>query len=122
MRPQCCTWQAAPEVANKYLEIIRLFGANDEMSRWAEGYVQGHAGRLRWDVEFLTKNYCFETCLNIGGAPFLFEYLMSSLRPGLQLTSLDLDVRRFPKAAEILNIQIIETDIEQMNAPLQGSR
>jgi SAM-dependent methyltransferase len=86
------------------------------MRLWAEGYVQGHAGRLQWDVDFLITNYSFVSCLNVGGAPFLFEYLISRSRPDVRLVSLDLNPLRFPRAAEILGTEVVEMDIEQANA------
>ena len=113
MSVRCYTWRAAPEIATEYLDVLRRFDSNDELRLWAEGYVLGHAGRLRWDVEFLTANYQFASCLNVGGAPFLFEYLIAKSRPGLTLESLDLDISRFPRAGEILGTRLVQMDIEQ---------
>jgi hypothetical protein len=86
------------------------------MRLWGEGYVHGHAGRLLWDVEFLTKNYRFSNCLNVGGAPFLFEYLIRKSQPELKLVSLDLAPHRFPFVSEILGAEIVKMDIEQASA------
>jgi len=86
------------------------------MQLWGEGYVHGHAGRLLWDVDFLSKNYRFDNCLNVGGAPFLFEYLIRKSQPELKLVSLDLAPYRFPLVSKILRTEIIQLDIEQGNA------
>lgn len=115
MRVQCHTWQSASRLAAEYVEIVRAFGSNNEMRDWAEGYVHGHAGRLQWDVDFLVSNYSFSSCLNVGGAPFLFEYLISKSRPELRLTSLDLDPLRFPAASRILGTEVVQMDIERTN-------
>src|ERR1051325_6592279 len=113
MRIPCYTWQADPVGAAEYLKVIRQFGSNDEMRLWAEDYVHGHAGRLRWDVEFLAANYPFASCVNVGGAPFLFEYLMLKSRQDLRLLSLDLNITRFPKVPDVLGMTVVEANIEQ---------
>src|SRR5438477_2801872 len=113
---KCHTWQPAPAIATDYLKILRQFGCSEEMQLWGEGYIHGHAGRLLWDVDFLSKNYRFDNCLNVGGAPFLFEYLIRKSQPELKLVSLDLAPNRFPLVSKILRTDIIQLDIEQGNA------
>jgi methyltransferase family protein len=114
MRGRCYTWKTSPEAVESYLDVLPRLGCPNKIHSWAEGYARGHAGRLAWDVNFLLQNYSFEKCLNIGGAPFLFEYLMSQAVPHIQLVSLDLDAQRFPNVNEIFGVQIVDSDIEQM--------
>ena len=116
LRGRCHTWQADASLATDYLEVVRQFGSNEEMRLWAEGYVHGHAGRLQWDVDFLTAHYRFASCVNVGGAPFLFEYLLEKTRADLKLVSLDLNPARFPQAPKILGTEVIEMDIENATA------
>lgn len=116
MSVRCYTWHTEPEIAAEYLSILSKFGGDDEMRLWAEGYVDYHAGRLKWDVDFLTRHYRFVKCLNIGGAPYLFEYLMSRSRPEMTLATVDLEPSRFPRAGDILRTSLIKADIEQENA------
>jgi hypothetical protein len=86
------------------------------MRLWAEDYVHGHAGRLRWDVDYLTANFRFESCLNVGGAPYLFEYLLKKSNPNVALATLDLDIARFPRAGKVLGTKIVQMDVEQMSS------
>jgi len=57
MIARCDIWHPAPAVAHAYLPLLHNFGANDDMLSWATDYVNYHAGRLQWDVEFLTGTY-----------------------------------------------------------------
>ena len=70
------TWQDAPAVVADYLKLVSRFGMEETLRTWAEEYVRYHAGRCLWDAEFLTSNYQFINCINVGGAPFIFEYLI----------------------------------------------
>jgi hypothetical protein len=116
MSIRCYTWRAAPEVAAEYLRVVRQFGSNDQMGLWAEDYVHGHAGRLLWDVDYLTANFRFTSCLNVGGAPYLFEYLLKKSNQDLGLATLDLDIARFPRAGEVLGTKVIQMDVEQISS------
>jgi hypothetical protein len=112
--PRCHCWHPAPKIAEQYIALISRFGANDNMNAWATDYVRHHAGRLRWDVDFLTENFKFSTCLNIGGAPYLFEHLLTEACRDVRITSIDLDVSRFPFASDVLCIKIVQADIEKV--------
>jgi Methyltransferase domain len=115
---RCHIWRPAPDVAGAYLPLLYEFGANDEMRAWAVDYINHHAGRLQWDVEFLTLHYQFSACLNIGAAPYLFEHLLSQAAPAVRISSLDLNVARFPLVAEVLGIEVNQADIEQAAPPI----
>jgi SAM-dependent methyltransferase len=110
------TWSAAPAATAEYLGLLPRFGADPAIGAWAETYARGHTGRLLWDVDFLVKNFRFSSCLNIGAAPFIFEYLLRKQRPDIRLRSVDLDVGRFPHAADILGLDIAQMDFERADA------
>jgi SAM-dependent methyltransferase len=112
MSIKCATWIDASEVTADYSTIIPEFRCNEQVSSWAQEYARNQAGRCRWDADFLTKNYNFSTCLNIGGAPFVFEYFMKNARPDIAMVSLDLDAARFPEAERVLKIKIAQINIE----------
>lgn len=112
MSTRCFTWKDAPELATDYVRLIHQFGANEGLQAWANNYVSWHAGRALWDVEFLTNNYRFTNCLNIGGAPFIFEYLLMKARHELSVVSLDLDSSRFPLVERVLGLKIEAIDVE----------
>ena len=111
-------WGYAPDVIEEYLPVLRRFGADAAMLSWAEGFVGSHSGRSVWDANFLSANYRLKSCINIGGAPFLFEYLLKKSNPQMEIVSVDIG-NRFPGAAEALGIKIIEADIEQRECELE---
>jgi hypothetical protein len=106
------TWQDAPAVVADYLKLVSRFGMEETLRTWAEEYVRHHAGRCLWDAEFLTSNYQFINCINVGGAPFIFEYLIKQKLQHLDLLSLDIDPSRFPHVEDTLGITVVNIDIE----------
>lgn len=109
---RCYSWGAAPKIIDEYLPLLAEFGAPLDMLAWAKNFVASHSGRCLWDVQFLASNHAFDNCLNIGGAPFLFEYLLRRLMPKVEVISVDLAPDRFPYAQEVLGIRVVQTDIE----------
>src|SRR5260370_22463319 len=91
---KCYGWAASPDVTADYLKLVPELGLERELWPWAEKYARNHAGRGLWDVDFLTRNYKFSRCLNIGGAPFAFAYLMQKARPGGECVSVDVQSNR----------------------------
>ncbi len=108
----CYSWRDAPAVTADYLKVVSQFGMEDGLRSWAEEYVRYHAGRCLWDVEFLTSNYQFVNCLNVGGAPFIFEYILKNKLHDINLVSVDIDPARFPILEDILGIKVINANIE----------
>jgi hypothetical protein len=112
MSIKCAVWSDASEVTADCSKIIPELCSNEDLKNWAQEYVRKQAGRCSWDVDFLVKNYKFSSCLNVGGAPFIFEYLLKKARPDLAMVSLDLDPERFPEAERVLNVKIAPINIE----------
>jgi 2-polyprenyl-3-methyl-5-hydroxy-6-metoxy-1,4-benzoquinol methylase len=112
MSTKCAVWSDSPEVIADCAKIVPEFRSSEELRKWAEKYVRQHAARCSWDADFLVKNYEFSSCLNVGGAPFVFEYLIKKARPDLSMVSLDLDPKRFPEAGRVLDVKIAEINIE----------
>jgi hypothetical protein len=120
---RCYRWGPAPEIVDDYLRLAHQLPVQSGMQKWIDDYVLQHAGRVLWDVEFLLSNFAIHNVINIGGAPFLFEYLMKKARPDLDIISIDLQQGRFPGADKALGIKTIELDVERENDPagkLQG--
>lgn len=122
----CYSWRDAPAVTADYLKVVSQFGMEDGLRSWAEEYVRYHAGRCLWDVEFLTSNYQFVNCLNVGGAPFIFEYILKNKLHDINLVSVDIDPARFPILEDILGIKVINANIslingQQMICPVNSS-
>jgi len=110
---KCYPWGRSPERLRDFLEVLPQFGATD-VNAWAEAYAEGQGvDRVAWDVEYLTTHYQFGTCLNIGAAPYIFEFFMRRWRPGLMLASIDLDVSRFPGVERTLGVRVHEIDVER---------
>lgn len=114
MTPRCHVWKASPNVASEYLGLVAQLGGDPTMQRWAETYVQYHAGRCHWDATFLSKHYRFKNCLNVGGAPFVFEYFLMGAQPSTKITSVDLDPARFPNAEEALGLTVVKMNVEEL--------
>jgi Methyltransferase domain len=110
---KCYGWRPAQDVAADYLKLIPELGLETKLWPWAERYARNHAGRVLWDVDFLTSNYQFSRCLNIGGAPFVFEYLMKKAHPEVQVVSVDLYPDRFSHVERVLEIKVAQLDIER---------
>jgi hypothetical protein len=110
-----------PELVEEYLPLLRRMGCEADILAWAEGYVRLHAGRIASDVDYLTARHRIRRCLNVGGAPFLFEYLLRKHLPYVELVSLDLDPERFPDAPSLLGIEILAIDIETANGDATGA-
>jgi hypothetical protein len=111
--PKCYGWAKADDVAADYLKLVPELGLDRKLWSWAEKYARNHAGRVLWDVDFLTRNYEFSRCLNVGGAPFVFEYLMKKAHPEVEVVSLDLYPNRFRHVERVLGIKVAELDVER---------
>lgn len=106
----------APQFEAEFLAALPSFGADREMTQWAANYAGFHAGRCYWDAHFLSERGV-NRCLNIGGAPYLFEFALRKARPEVQLTTIDLEPGRFPNAGSIVGMRVIRGNIE-VNEPL----
>ncbi len=115
-RAKCYAWAPAKDVTADYLKLVPELGLERKLWPWAEAYARNHTGRLLWDVEFLTRNYEFSRCLNIGGAPFVFEYLMNKARPEVEVVSVGLYPDRFRDVERVLGIKVAELDVERPGA------
>ncbi len=110
---KCYGWAASPDVTADYLKLVPELGLDRELWPWAEKYARNHSGRVLWDVDFLTRNYKFSRCLNIGGAPYVFEYLMKKAHPEVEVVSVDLHPNRFRHVERVLGIKVAQLDVEQ---------
>jgi SAM-dependent methyltransferase len=109
---KCLRWDYSPTAATEFLRVVGDFRASPLLTDWAEDYARQHAGRLAFDARYLADHYLFSNCLNIGGAPFLFEYLLKQARPEVEIVSADLAPERFPDAARVLGVRTVQLDIE----------
>lgn len=116
MIARCPAWAKSPEFAKDYLKLLDRFGCEPALREWAGNYARMHSGRCRWDAEFLTSRYDVSECLNIGGAPFLFEYFLKQIVPEARIVTLDLEPSRFPNIQQLLGIRIEPVDIEQVSS------
>jgi len=109
----------APEVAERYINLLPQFRVDEGLAHWAEQYAVGHAGRCLWDAQFLARRFGTGRILNIGGAPYLFEMILKEEKPDLELVTVDLEPGRFPGAGEALGIRVIGGDVESPNWQLE---
>lgn len=109
---QLLTSRDRADLADRFLPVLATMGCGDDILSWAAGYVVKHAGRVQADVDYLAGQPRFGSCLNIGGAPFLFEYLLRQRLPEVAVTSLDLEPDRFPQVRSVLGIDILPVNVE----------
>jgi SAM-dependent methyltransferase len=100
-----------PEFAAEFTAVLSRFGAIPTLVEWGEMYARMHAGRCVWDAQFV-GSHGVQRCLNIGGAPYLFEFALKQKFPQIDLTTVDLHPERFPNAAQALGTRIIPGNIE----------
>jgi len=100
-----------PAFAAEFAAILPFFGASSELTKWAADYAALHAGRCYWDAQFVGRHSA-KRCLNIGGAPYLFEFALKKQFPGIDVTSVDLAPERFPNAAAIVGMRALRANIE----------
>jgi len=110
---KCYAWAQAKDVTADYLKLVPELGLDRKLWPWAENFARNHAGRLLWDVDFLTRNYEFSRCVNVGGAPFIFEYLMKKARPEMEVVSVDLNPDRFRHVDRVLGIKVAQLEVER---------
>jgi 2-polyprenyl-3-methyl-5-hydroxy-6-metoxy-1,4-benzoquinol methylase len=91
-----------------------IAGFTDDRSLdfWISDFTRGQAGRLAFDVEYLTRHYQFGRCLDVGAAPFIFECLLRKARPAMEIVSVDLAPWRFPHVEALLGVRAVELNIE----------
>jgi len=106
-------WAQAKDAIADYLKLVPELGMDRKLLPWTEHFARYHAGRVLWDVDFLTRNYEFSRCLNIGGAPFFFEYLMKKAHPEVEVVSVDLHPDRFRYVERVLGIKVAQLDVER---------
>jgi SAM-dependent methyltransferase len=114
MIARCPAWAKSPAIAAEFLTLLPQFGCDATLQVWAANYARMHGGRCKWDADFLAARYDVSTCLNVGGAPFLFEFFLRRAAPGANMVTLDLEPSRFSQAQAILQTRIEPIDIEAM--------
>lgn len=105
-------YRRAPALAAAYRDQLPGFGAAPGLRDWAAGYAADHAGRCLWDARFLLRHGRTGRLLNIGGAPYLFEFALKHENPAAEIVSVDLDPERFPHVEAALGIRVVAGNIE----------
>lgn len=111
-------WPRSRERLREFLEVLPRLGG-ESLREWAQAYAEGQGvDRIAWDVGYLSAHHAFTSCLNVGGAPYIFEYFLRKQRPDVRLETVDLDVARFPHVEQVLSLKVHAVDIEQDPAAL----
>jgi len=109
-------YRHSPQFAAQFWALLPQFGATPELTQWAERYAKFHAGRCYWDAQFVARDP-IRRCLNIGGAPYLFELALKKTIPKADITSVDINPERFPRAGSLIGIRRIAANIETDSLP-----
>ncbi|MGH8143022.1 MAG: class I SAM-dependent methyltransferase [Steroidobacteraceae bacterium] len=110
---QLMQYRHMPELAEEFVAVLPRFGAAPALLDWAKSYARMHAGRCLWDAQFV-GSYPVKRCLNVGGAPYMFEFALRRQFPRIDLTTIDLHPERFPNAGDVLGVRILSADIESV--------
>ncbi len=101
---------------SEFFEFIDSESCDLSSKRWAKDYVLQHRQRIRWDLNYISENIRPMSLLNVGGAPFYFEYLYSQYGGDAKITALDLDPDRFPVLTKSSGAVVQNLDIENATA------
>ena len=104
-------YRQLPKFAAEFTAILPSFGASPDHTAWAAGYAELHAGRCHWDAHFVGRRSP-KRCLNVGGAPYLFEFALKKQFSDIDVASVDLAPERFPNAAVTVGMRTVRTNIE----------
>lgn len=91
------------------------------IKEWAANYARSHRRRIRQDVEAVRQRQP-NSILNIGGAPYLFEFLMQRAAPTAELVSIDLDPDRMRNLIDSLRLNVLAYNIETDEIPAFANR
>jgi SAM-dependent methyltransferase len=113
-------YRQLPDFAAEFAAILPSFGASPDLTAWAAGYAKLHAGRCHCDAQFIGRRAA-KRCLNVGGAPYLFEFALKKHFPEIDLTTVDLAPERFPAAASVIGMRTVRANIETETPEIDGT-
>lgn len=116
---RCYAWSRSRERLDEVLGVLPKLGSSDH-GAWAADYAERQVDRIAWDVDFLAKHYEFTSCLNVGGSPYIFEYLLGKARPNVRIETIDLDKERFPHVERVLGVRVHSIDVEKDTPALRA--
>ena len=91
--------------------ILNKFNKSEHS--WLRNYYFKQSRRIENDIQYIINLPNIKSILNIGAAPFLFEYLIKDRISNIQLYSIDHDPERFKKIIDYVNTNVIKFDIEK---------
>ncbi len=92
-------------------ELIEKTVSDETLLNWAKNYESFHLNRIEWDVNYVGNIKNCDRILNIGGAPYIFEFKIRHDENSTVIT-LDLDPDRFSVLIDSLNIDVRKFNIE----------
>jgi SAM-dependent methyltransferase len=101
-----------------FLSTVEQSIADPGLKAWAGQYARDHAARVADDVNIALSTKP-KSILNIGGAPYLFEFVARQRAPDVTITSIDLEPDRLQGLVQALAVDVVKGDIEREN-PLPG--
>lgn len=112
--------QSRQDILADYDRLIEETVSSDVLRDWAKTYAKGQFDRIRWDVDFISEQKP-SNIINMGGAPYFFEFLLKRTAPSIAITSVDLDPGRFSQFIEKLGIRAIKEDFEKNPVEIDGT-
>ena len=91
-------------------EIEQL--ASCHKSEWARNYIKYHKARCVHDAVRASELSGGELCVNVGGAPYIFDHAYKCLNPGADLVTIDIDPSRHQDVIDQLGIKTVKANVE----------
>lgn len=95
-----------------FIDLILSSNLDEKMMQWSIWYIDIALERIIEDVD-LANSMDGKSIINVGGGPFIFEWLIKRKGNFHQITSIDKHPERFSLLPEKIGIDIIKVDIEQ---------
>ena len=93
------------------MDLVSSSISTTELRSWATAYARNSYGRVSWDVDAVMA-YHPKRVLNVGGAPFLFEFLVRRTYPEVDIVSVDIDPERFRPFIDAIGLEAVAANVE----------
>ena len=117
--------QVDPDVWTVLEDEINALAACHQ-SDWARNYIRFHRARCVHDAQRATALAGGGPCVNVGGAPYVFDHAYRCLNPGAELLTIDIDPARHQTVIDRFGLRTlaanVETDTEAVAAAISDAR
>ena len=102
---------------NSFQKLVADTVDDPELKSWAISYADVQYARIESDALLVEQQHEKGRLLNVGGAPYVFEYLLKQNNPNIEITSFDVSPERLKDLSDAIDLDVKKVDIEH---PLEG--